>query len=228
MTAMTIIARDADAPLRIPPRVKDLAAFCRWVQSRQFPEKARASYIAGEIAVDRSPEEAFSHNTPKTAVTIAVGNWVDYHDLGQIFADGMMLVNETADIANEPDLMFCRWETLASGRAELKETRPGSGRSMALVGTPDLVVEIVSRSSVTKDTITLKKRYALAGIPEYWLIDCRGRTIRFNLLTLAGNRYRAVKPEGSGGLRSPLLQAKVKLTRTKSPVNTWRYRPAIE
>jgi Uma2 family endonuclease len=98
---------------------------------------------------------------------------------------------------------------------------------MALVGTPDLVVEIVSRSSVTKDTVTLKKRYALAGIPEYWLIDCRGRTIRFSLLTLAGNRYRAVKPEGSG-LRSPLLQANVRLTRTKSPVDTWRYRLAIE
>ena len=99
---------------------------------------------------------------------------------------------------------------------------------MELVGTPDLVVEFVSLSSVTKDTIKLKERYALAGIPEYWLIDCRGRTIRFELLALKGSRYRAVKPNASGARRSPLLEATVQLTRTKSPVNTWRYWLAIE
>jgi Uma2 family endonuclease len=228
MTAMTIIPRDAGTPLKIPARVSDLAGFRRWVRSRHFPEKTRASYIAGEIEVDMIPEEAFSHNSPKTAVTLAVGNWVQAYDLGQIFLDGMMLVNEEADIANEPDLMFCRWDTLASGRAELKETKPGSGRSVELVGTPDLVVEIISRSSVTKDAVTLKERYALAGIPEYWLIDCRRSAIRFDLLTLRGRKYRAVKPNATGARHSPLLDANVQLTRTKSPVNTWRYRLSIE
>jgi Uma2 family endonuclease len=228
MTAMTIIPRDPDRVLKIPASVSDLAAFRRWVRSRHFPEKARASYIAGEIAVDMSAEEAFSHNSPKTAVTLAVGNWVERYDLGQIFTDGMLLVNEKADIANEPDLMFCRWETLASGRAELKETKPGSGRSVELVGTPDLVVEIISRSSATKDAVTLKERYALAGISEYWLIDCRRSTIRFDLLALRGQKYRVVKPNAAGARHSPILDAHVQLTRTKSPVNTWRYKLSIE
>lgn len=228
MTAMTIIDPDEQPPLRIPARVNDLAAFRRWVQSRHFPEKARPSYIAGEIEVDISREEAFSHNYPKGAVTAGLGRWVETNDLGDIFLDGMLLVNEVAEIANEPDLMFCRWETLSSGRAELRETRPGSGRSVELVGTPDLVVEIVSRSSVTKDTIKLKQRYALAGIPEYWLIDCRGRTIRFDVLSLKHGKYRAVKPNAAGARQSPLFNALVQLTRTKSPVNTWRYRLTME
>jgi Uma2 family endonuclease len=228
MTALTIIPRDSDNVLKIPVRVSDLASFRRWVRSRHFPEKTRASYIAGEIEVDFSREEAFTHNTPKAAVTLGVANWVDKYDLGEVFMYGMLLENEEADIANEPDLMFCRWETLASGRAELKETKPGSGRSMELVGTPDLVVEIVSKSSVTKDAVTLKERYALAGIPEYWLIDCRRDAIRFNVLTLRGRKYRVAKPNATGTRRSAVLDAHVKLTRTKSPVNTWRYKLLVE
>jgi Uma2 family endonuclease len=228
MTAVTIIPVDEAAPVTIPADVFDLAGFRRWVQSPRFPEKTRASYIAGQIEVDMSPEEAFSHNSPKMAVTLALGNWVDAFDLGQVFIDGMMLVNEAADIANEPDLMVCRWDAFSSGRVELRETSPGSGRSMELVGSPDLVVEIVSRSSVTKDAVRLKRQYAMAGIPEYWLIDCRGRAIRFDLLTLKRGRYHAVKPDAAGLRRSPLLQAAVQLTRKKSPVNTWRYRLAID
>jgi Uma2 family endonuclease len=228
MTALTIIPRDSEKALRIPATVSDLASFRRWVRSRHFPEKARASYIAGEIEVDMSAEEAFSHNSPKMSLLLAVGNWVEKYDLGQVFPDGMLVVNEKADIANEPDLMFCRWDTLASGRAELKETKPGSGRSMELVGTPDLVVEIVSKSSVTKDAVTLKERYALAGIPEYWLIDCRRDTIRLDVLTLRGRKYRVVKPNATGTRRSAVLDANVRLTRAKSPVNTWRYKLSIE
>lgn len=206
----------------------DLAGFRRWVLSPRFPEKVRASYIDGEIEVDMSPEEAHVHNNPKSQVCGALHYWIETHDLGQVFFDGMMLVNEAAEVANEPDFMFCLWDTLASGRAELRETFPGSGRITELVGTPDLVVEIVSPSSVTKDNVKLKERYALADIPEYWLIDGRGRTIKHEVLTLRGRKYRAVKPEGSGARRSLLLKAVVRLTRTKSPVNTWRNRLAIE
>jgi Uma2 family endonuclease len=227
MTAMTLIPRDSDTTVTIPASVFDLAGFRRWVQSPHFPEKLRVSYIAGKVEVDMSPEEAFSHNSPKMAVTLALGNWVEGFDLGQIFIDGMMLVNEEADLANEPDLMFCRWESFTSGRVELRETKPGSGRCLELVGTPDLVVEIVSRSSTNKDAVVLKERYSLAGIPEYWLIDCRGRTIRFDLLKLRRHRYESVKPDESGARHSPLLDADVHLTRTKSPVDTWRYRLSI-
>ena len=49
----------------------------------------------------------------------------------------------------------------------------------AMEGPPDLCVEIISPSSVEKDTDLLFKRYAKAGIQEYWLIDALGASPQF-------------------------------------------------
>jgi Uma2 family endonuclease len=62
---------------------------------------------------------------------------------------------------------------------------PASGgrpdRFTELEGAPDLVVEIVSDASVTKDTQRLPAAYHAAGIPEFWLIDARGADVRFTI-----------------------------------------------
>ena len=41
-------------------------------------------------------------------------------------------------------------------------------------GSADLVVEIVSDSSVKKDTRRLPAAYFQAGVREFWLVDARG------------------------------------------------------
>jgi Uma2 family endonuclease len=40
-----------------------------------------------------------------------------------------------------------------------------------IVGAPDLIVEIISPSSVRRDKITKKKIYSRYGIREYWILD---------------------------------------------------------
>lgn len=40
-----------------------------------------------------------------------------------------------------------------------------------VIGAPDLVVEILSPSTLRRDKIDKIKVYALYGIPEYWLVD---------------------------------------------------------
>jgi Uma2 family endonuclease len=47
----------------------------------------------------------------------------------------------------------------------------GQRTQRAIVGPPDLVVEIVSPSSRSRDFIQKSALYAEAGVPEYWLID---------------------------------------------------------
>src|SRR5256885_8764701 len=44
---------------------------------------------------------------------------------------------------------------------------------LELEGTPDMVLEVVSESSVQKDTKRLRQLYWQAGIREYWLVDAR-------------------------------------------------------
>jgi Uma2 family endonuclease len=223
-TILSRTRRSTTPEIHIPAEAGHLEGFCRWVGSSRLPEKASIQFIDGVIEVDMNPEEIFSHGSPKKAVTVGLDLWTGGENLGEVFIDRTLLVNADAGLAVEPDVMFCRWETLESGRAQLRETQPGSGRYVELVGTPDLVVEIISRSSVTKDTVTLKQRYAQAGIPEYWLIDCRGRNVRFDVLSLRKTTYRKVPRSAEGVSHSPLFGVDVQLTRKKSPINTWQYR----
>src|SRR5207244_1904428 len=105
--------------------------------------------------------------------------------------DRMLLTNTGANLNTEPDRLFFTWETMRSGRLQLVE-REGQG-VMELEGTPDLVLEIVSKSSVRKDTVFLRDLYCKAGIQEYWLVDVREGATSFEVLqwsvtTLRGRR----------------------------------------
>lgn len=76
--------------------------------------------------------------------------------------------------------MFVAWPTLRAETIRKIGGDPTDG--IELVGTPDLVIEIVRRSSVRKDTIDLQELYQEAGIREYWLINPLERPLRFDIL----------------------------------------------
>lgn len=94
---------------------------------------------------------------------------------------------------------------------------------MEVVGSPDLVVEIVSRHSVRKDTLLLRERYFLAGIEEYWLIDARGEEIDFQLLVRGEEAFFPAPPDADGYCRSKVFEARFRLTRDRNPVGGYRY-----
>ena len=58
-----------------------------------------------------------------------------------------------------PDLLV----VLASHRAYLTEQK--------VTGAPDLVVEILSPSSVRRDRVLKLRLYERAGVGEYWIVD---------------------------------------------------------
>jgi Uma2 family endonuclease len=78
---------------------------------------------------------------------------------------------------------------LASDRVRFIEGHHGGYTE--LQGSPDMVLEIVSRSSVNKDTETLKKVYWESGIREYWLVDARRDPISFTIFRLTSKGYVA-------------------------------------
>jgi Uma2 family endonuclease len=68
---------------------------------------------------------------------------------------------------------------------------------MELDGTPDMVVEIVSPSSIRKDTQLLRELYRQGGIPEYWLVDARAEPLRIEILRHGSADYEsALTPDG--------------------------------
>ena len=60
-----------------------------------------------------------------------------------------------------------------------------------------MVLEIVSRMSLKKDTVVLRESYWQAGIPEYWLVDARGPNPSFEILQHTPDGYVAGTDTGS-------------------------------
>jgi Uma2 family endonuclease len=54
--------------------------------------------------------------------------------------------------------------------------------SLAVIGAPLLVVEILSPSNKKHDTVTKFKLYQSAGVEEYWIIDPHKETVQVNIL----------------------------------------------
>ena len=74
-----------------------------------------------------------------------------------------------------------------------------------------MVLEVVSRSSVSKDYEVLREAYFLAGIREYWLIDARRPPVTFEILRMGRAGYVAVRKR-AGWTRSEVFAASFRLT----------------
>jgi hypothetical protein len=65
--------------------------------------------------------------------------------------------------------------------------------------------------------------YAAAGVPEFWLIDARGDDVLFGIYQLIDGPYRRLPLDADGWIFSPLLTRRVRLIRTRTPLNRWAY-----
>lgn len=210
--------------VRIPGDLVDLAAFRRWFQSSDFPGKGRIDWIEGELEVDLSPEELNSHATPKAAIARYLGNHIEENDLGVVVVDSTRLTCTTADLSVEPDVVVVLFDSLDRGAVRLVPSGGEQDRCVEIQGVPDLVVECVSQSSVAKDCVRLKERYAVAGIPEYWIADARRETPVLKVYRRVARRYREVKPDREGYTRSACLGRRVRLEARPARSGVVRYR----
>lgn len=101
--------------------------------------------------------------------------------------------------------------------------RVGTDDAVEILGTPDLVVEIVSDSSVRKDTKLLYDAYRRAGVPEHWLVDTRADVVRFEILRLEGGDYRGAADSGRPQT-SAIFGRTFELVRRRNRVGGWTYR----
>jgi Uma2 family endonuclease len=113
----------------------------------------------------------------------------------------LRILNLDAELSGVPDGTFVSFESFRSGRARY-DPNPEGFRQIR--GSPDLVIAVVSKSSVEKDTEWLQKSYWEARIPEYWLVDARKVPLSFQILRHSRRGYSAVR-RVQGWTRSPTL-----------------------
>jgi Uma2 family endonuclease len=195
--------------VHIPDGIIDLASFRRWFHSEDFPESGRICYLDGQVWVDLRKEQIFTHNQVKQEFNLVIGGLAKARRLGRYFPDGLLLTNDRANLACQPDATFVARRSLASGRVRLVEGEKEG--YLELEGSPDMVLEIVSAGSAEKDTQTLRDLYWRAGITDYWLVDARADNLEFTILRHTSDGYAAARKQ-AGWIKSRVFHRSFRLT----------------
>jgi len=119
------------------------------------------------------------------------------HDLGKVFGSSQGYELPTGDTL-EPDASFVSNARWSAGPA------PKRGEFLRVV--PDLVVEILSPSTASRDRGEKRKAYEAAGVRELWLVDERAgevlvfarkaKTLGRPLVANAGKRVKSIAVAG--------------------------------
>ena len=131
------------------------------------PEGERYELIDGELILVASPNEEHQ------IVSIELGSLMHYYakagDLGRVFHAPFDIVFSDSEVV-QPDIMFIS--------KEREHIRTGAN----VQGAPDLVVEILSPSSLGRDWGYKRELYAKYGVKEYWIADPVHRMVSVMLL----------------------------------------------
>ena len=155
---------------------------------------------------------------------MVIGGLLKGYRRGRYFVDRTLLSNAASNLSTEPDGLFVSWESFKSGRVRQVQ---GTEDCVEIEGTPDFTLEVVSPSSVRKDTIVLRDLYWSAGIPEYWLVDARGGRLVFDILRRGPNGYAKTRKRG-GWVESRVLGKSFKLSRHRDEVGNPEYTLAVK
>lgn len=130
------------------------------------PDSFGFEILRGELAV--SPAPVPRHQWACDELTSLMRIFVKQNDLGRVFSSpiDVILGGQTeAENVVQPDILFVAKERLNI----ITETN--------ILGAPDLMVEVLSSSSIRRDRVDKMKIYAEFGVREYWIIDADQKTL---------------------------------------------------
>ena len=139
-----------------------------YTEFMEISEKStqRMELINGEISLLSSPN--IGHQRILGRLYLIFHDYFKGRDCEVFFAPFDVHFNKKN--FNEPDVM--QPDMLVA--CDIEDTITEKGRYM---GTPTLVIEILSDSTRTKDMIDKLNTYMLSGVREYWLVDPKQETI---------------------------------------------------
>ncbi len=142
------------------------AEFARWVEERASWDLNHYELLNGRVIMN--PPASFPHGLIGARVVRLLGNHVHAKKLGEVLDSSQGFELPTGDTV-EPDCAFVsrqRWQ---------EAPEPQAGQFLRVV--PDLIVEILSVSTASRDRGEKKAIYERSGVREYWLVDSRTRTL---------------------------------------------------
>lgn len=124
-------------------------------------------------------------------LSVIFSNFIKENKLGEVLvAPTDVVLSE--DTVVQPDMLF------------ISKERLGIIKEVAIMGSPDLIVEIVPPSSASYDTVEKRDIYEEYGVKEYWIVFPQEKVIE--VLTLENNIYREFcKGRKTGVVRSKII-----------------------
>ncbi len=135
----------------------------------------RYEVVGGELIVSPSPSQR--HQVVSANLHFQLKRYLQSTNTGLALAAPFDVHLGEHDIV-QPDLLVVLKENIA----RVKE--------FGVAGSPDLMIEIISPSSLRVDYIRKAATYATAGVPEYWIVDPERETILAQ--SLKDGRYRPI------------------------------------
>ncbi|HSI15962.1 MAG TPA: Uma2 family endonuclease [Chthoniobacter sp.] len=138
----------------------------------QFDESERYEIYDGRlISMATGPD--FHHQEISGNLHLLLSGFVRPRQLGKlVYAPADVVLSE--DNVVQPDLLFVAKENIGIIQKQVH-------------GTPDLVVEILSTSTLRHDRQNKLELYARFGVKEYWIVDPANRSLE--ILVLEGKRF---------------------------------------
>ncbi len=173
--------------------------FRAWLDELPASDINHYELIRGRIVM--SPPAGWPHGGVGSTLNLLIGSHVRERRLG-ILLDASAGYDLPSGDTLEPDVSFMSHARFDEGPA------PVHGKFLRIV--PDLVVEILSPSSVSRDRVEKAEIYAQNGVDEYWIVDSKRREI--TLLFREGPVFAAPEVVRDGAIPSrvfPGLRASV-------------------
>ncbi|MFW6293728.1 MAG: Uma2 family endonuclease [Spirochaetota bacterium] len=134
-----------------------------WQEFRHFPEDGnRHELIDGEHVM--APAPGTGHQSVSKHIGYQLYRQFDEAGVGQVFSAPVDVELSEIDIV-EPDLLV----VLRDREHIISPSR--------IIGPPDLVVEILSPSTASRDRELKRLLYAKSGVPVYWIVDSEAQEV---------------------------------------------------
>ncbi|MDX6445514.1 MAG: hypothetical protein QOH71_2588 [Blastocatellia bacterium] len=171
------------------PPVTQAPSPMTYEQFLEWGDGIRAEWVDGEVILMSPPSNP--HQSLMAFLGALLLLFVEVKQLGRIFLPPFQMKLSTRPSGREPDLLFISNDQL------------GNLKHNYLNGPADMVVEIISPESQSRDRGDKFYEYEAAGIREYWILDQIRRRAEF--YWLEEGTYRLIESDEDGIYRSKVL-----------------------
>ena len=147
-------------------------------------------YINGEIVM--APAPTYDHQNLSRRIFRALDSFVEKEELGGVFYSPFDVVLSSGEVV-QPDIFFLNSKEMKRCAVDKR-----------MYGVPSLIIEILSPSSITHDTLTKRELYERSGVRQYWIVDPEAKTVA--QLVLRKKRYVVNELAEGDALRSVVLK----------------------